>query len=139
MSPRDEAAIPPLAEHGRLEHEAVALQEGQEAAAEAGAVEVEEVPVPPVGLEVGLVPEPELAGLVLAVPVPAAGDAIDDSHVEVETECGDGGGREEGVSIGVGLGWVWEENGERVRGVVGEVDETLSSHAFPGCVLGETF
>lgn len=83
MLPREEAAVPPFAEHGCFEDEAVALQEGEEAAAEAGAVEVEEVSVAPVGLEVGLVHEAELADLVLAVPVPAAGDAIYDSHVEV--------------------------------------------------------
>lgn len=34
---------------------------------------------------------------------------------------------------------MWEENGERMGGVVGEVNEALAGHALPRCVLGKPF
>lgn len=136
MLPCEHAAVPPLAEHGRLEDQAAAAEKGQEATAEAGAVEVDEEPMAPMVLEIRLVRQPELARLVAAVIVPAARDTIHEGDVKVEAERG---GREKPVRVRCWLRGVREEDGEWVGGIVGKVDETLTRHSFPGCVSGEAF
>lgn len=90
MLPRRQSAVPPAPEDGGAEGQTAALEEGQEAAGEAGAVDVHEVAVAPVVLEVGRGREAELGVLRRAVVVPGAGDAVDDGDVEGEVERGDG-------------------------------------------------
>lgn len=90
MLPRRQPAVPPAPEDGGAEGQTAALEEGQEAAGEAGAVDVHEVAVAPVVLEVGRGREAELGVLRRAVVVPGAGDAVDDGDVEGEVERGDG-------------------------------------------------
>ncbi len=93
-------------------------------------------------LEIHRAFEAELRFLCRAVVVPGAGDAVDDCDVEGEVERGDGIGVGEGL-VGVFAAVVGEEDGEgRGAGggeVVGEVDETLARHAFPGAVAGDAF
>ncbi len=86
--------------------------------------------------------EAEFRFLRRAVAVPGAGDAVDDCDVEGEVERGDGIGVGEGL-VGIFAAVVGEEDGEgRGAGggeVVGEVDEALARHAFPGAVAGDAF
>lgn len=145
MLPRRQPAVPPAAEDARAEGQAPALEEGQEAAGEGGAVDVHEVAAAPVGLEVGRGREAEFGVLRRAVVVPGAGDAVDDGDVEGEVEGGDGVGAGEGPVGVLALGVGEEEGEDRGAGgggrgeVVGEVDETLPRHAFPGAVAGDAF
>ena len=149
MLPSGQAAVPPAAEDGRAEGQTPALEEGEEAAGEGGAVDVHEVAVAPVVLEVGRAREAELGGLGGAVAVPGAGDAVDDVDVEGEVERRDGVGRGGQGAVGVFaavVGGGGEEDGQgRGAGgrgdgeVVGEVDEALARHAFPGAVAGDAF
>lgn len=136
MPPCKHAAVPPLAEHGRLEDQTAALHKWQEATAEAGTVKVDQEAMAPVGLEIGFVREPELGCLVVAVVVPAARDILHEGDVEVEAERGR---REKLVGVGCWLRGVWEEDGKWVGGIVGKVDEPLTCHSFPGCISGEAF
>lgn len=78
MLPSRQPPIPPAPEDARAEGQAPALQEGEEAAREAGAVDVHEVAVAPVVLKVGWGREAEFGVLGRAVVVPGAGDAVDD-------------------------------------------------------------
>lgn len=95
------------------------------------------------GLEGGGWGEGEFAGLGLPVVVPGAVEVVDDGDVEGEVEVGEGVGGEEAVGVVV---WGGEEDreGGGARGgglgeVVGEVDEALAAHAFPGAVAGDAF
>ena len=73
-------------------------------------------------LEIGFVCESELGGLVNAVVIPAAHDAVNEGHVEVEAERGRS---KKPVGVGSWLRGMREKHWERVGGVVGKVDETL--------------
>lgn len=120
------------------------MQEGEEAAGVAGAVDVEEVAVVPVGLEGGWRGESEFGVLVSAVVVPGAGYAVDDGDVEGEVEGGDGVGGEGLVVVFSREGGVREEKGEGWRvdvcgEVVGEVDGALATHSLPGALPGNAF
>ena len=138
VRPGGEAGVPPGAEDGGAEGQAAAVEEREEAAGEGGAVDVHEIAVAPVVLEVRPGREAELGVLRRAVAVPGAGDAVDDGDVEGEVEGGDGGGVVGVFSLGAG-----EEDGQGggcgVGEVVGEVDEALARHAFPGAVAGDAF
>lgn len=96
-------------------------------------------------LEVGGRREGEFGFLGRAVVVPGAGDAVDDCDVEGEVEGGDGAGVGEGLvgvfALGVGEeeGQGWRTGGRGGGEVVGEVDETLARHAFPGAVARDAF
>lgn len=116
VPPSRQAAVPPAAKDGRAERQTPALQEGEEAAREAGTVDVHEVFVAPVVLEVRRGREAEFGRLRRAVTVPGAGDAVDDGDVEGKVEgCGGVGvGRLVGVfAIRVVVVVVGEEEGER--------------------------
>ncbi len=99
----------------------------------------------PVVLEVGRWREAELGFLGRAVVVPGAGDAVDDGDVEGEVQGGDGVGVGEGLvcvsALGVGEenGEGWEAGGWNGGEVVGEVDETLPRHTFPGALARDAF
>lgn len=89
--------------------------------------------------------EGEFGFLSRGVVVPGAGDAVDDGDVEGEVECVYGVGGVEGL---VGVFAVGGGEEEREGGgaggwgageVVGEVDEALARHAFPGAVAGDAF
>ena len=98
MPPRGEPAVPPGAKDSGAEGKGAGLQEGEEAAAEASAVDVHEVAVAPVVLEVGWWHKGEFAVLVGAVIVPSASDAVDNGDVEREVEGCEGCGE---VLVGV--------------------------------------
>ena len=78
MLPSRQPAIPPASENASSEGQTLALEEGEKAAGEARAVDVDEVAVAPVVLEVGWGREAEFGVLGRAVVVPGAGDAVDD-------------------------------------------------------------
>lgn len=148
MPPSRQAAIPPTPKDARAERQTPTLQKGEEAAREAGAVDVHEVSVAPVVLEVRWRREAEFGRLRRAVVVPGAGDAVDDGDVEGEVEGCDGVGA--GGLVGVFtvrvvvVGGEEEREGWRAGGwgcgeVVGEVDEALAHHAFPGAVARDAF
>lgn len=115
MPPSRQATIPPAAEDARAERQAPALQKGEEAAREAGAVDVHEVPVAPVVLEVRSGREAEFGRLRRAVAVPGAGDAVDDGDVEGEVEGCGGVGRLVGVFAVWVVLFIGEEEGEGWR------------------------
>lgn len=116
MLPRRQAAIPPAPKDARAERQAPALQKGEEAAREAGAVDVHEVLVAPVVLEVRWRCEAEFGRLRRAVVVPGAGDAVDDGDVEGEVEGCDGVGVGDLVGVfAVVVVVVEEDEGESWR------------------------
>ena len=145
MLPSGQPPVPPTPEDPGPEGQAPALQEGQKAAGEAGAVHVHEVAVAPVVLEVGGRREAELGVLGRAVTVPGAGDAADDGDVEGEVQRVDRVRVGEGLVRVLALG-IGEEDGQGRRAgswssgeVVGQVDETLPRHAFPGASARDAF
>lgn len=90
-------------------------------------------------LKVRLIREPELAGLDVAVEIPAAGDFVDEGDVVAEVESGKVGGGDGLVGVLSRHGGVREEHRSGESVVVCEMDKTLASHAFPVAVAGDAF
>ena len=120
------------------------MEEREEAAAVAGAVDVEEVAVAPVVLEVGWGGETEFAVLGGAVVVPGSGYAIYNRDVKGKVEGGDGVGWKGLVVVSAREGRMRKKEGEGwrmyVRGeIVGEMDGALATHSLPGALPGDAF
>ena len=120
------------------------MEEGEEAATVAGAVDVEEVAVAPVVLEVGWGGETEFGVLGSAVVVPGSGYAVYNGDVKGEVEGGDGVGWEGLVVVSAGERRMRKKEGEGRRmyvcgEIVGEMDGALATHSLPGALPGDAF